>query len=150
MHQVIRRSIGSTDQCEQIFYYLWQEVPATVKSKIKEVLGVEKEGGEGNYLGLPECFSGSKSQMLSFVQEKLQGRVNGWFTKALSTGGKEILVKSIGLAMPIFAMSCFKLPKNLCEKITSTLIQFGVMEQIVRKSHGCLGRRCARKRRKAA
>ena len=62
--------------------------------------------------------------MLSFIREKLQGRLNGWFTKSLSQGGKEILLKSVGLALPIFAMSCFKISKDVSEKLTSAMIEF--------------------------
>lgn len=91
-----------------IFGYL---VPENTKSKLKEVLGIETEGEEGSYLGLPECFSGSKRKLLSFIREKLHGRLQGWFVKSHSQGGKEIMLKSVGLALPVFAVTCFKLPK---------------------------------------
>lgn len=100
------------------------KVPNSVRTEVQERLGIHKEGGEGTYLGLPECFSGSKVKLMSFIREKLQGRLNGWFAKSLSQGGKEILLKSIALALPIYAMSCFKLPKEVCSKITSAMIEF--------------------------
>lgn len=38
------------------------------KQEVKRILRIDKEGGEGKYLGLPECFSGSKRQLLNFIQ----------------------------------------------------------------------------------
>ena len=58
------------------------------KVTVKGVLGIEQEGGEGAYLGLPECFKGSKHELLNFISEKLQSRLHGWYAQALSQGGK--------------------------------------------------------------
>ncbi|XP_013608296.1 PREDICTED: uncharacterized protein LOC106315069 [Brassica oleracea var. oleracea] len=94
------------------------------RAEIKRILEIDKEGGGGTYLGLPECFQGSKVELLNFIREKLHGRLNGWYAKALSQGGKEILLKSIALALPVYAMSVFKLPKDLCDRLTSAMIEY--------------------------
>lgn len=56
------------------------KVPENIKSDVKQVLGIVAEGGESFYLGLPECLSGSKWKLLDFIREKLQGRLQGWFS----------------------------------------------------------------------
>lgn len=95
-----------------------------MKRLIAEMSGIEKEGGDGKYLGLPECFSGSKRQLLALINEGLDKRLNGWFAKKLSLGGKEVLLKLIAMALPVYAMSCFKLTKHHCQKIMSAMLSF--------------------------
>lgn len=99
-------------------------VDPQIQELIKELTGIEAEGGAGTYLGLPKCFSGSKIQMLSYIQTKLKNRLTGWFDRLLSQGGKEVLLKAVALAMPVYAMTCFKLPKYTCENITSAMASF--------------------------
>lgn len=94
------------------------------KTVVKQILRIIKEGGEGKYLGLPGCLSGSKRQLLNFIRENLQARLHGWFSKSLSQGGKEVLLKSVEMVLSVYAMSCFKLPQETCKKITSAMTKF--------------------------
>ncbi|KAG7593406.1 Reverse transcriptase domain [Arabidopsis thaliana x Arabidopsis arenosa] len=56
--------------------------------------------------------------------DRLKSRLNGWYEKTLSLGGKEVLIKSVALALPVYAMSCFRLTKHQCQKITSAMSNF--------------------------
>ena len=42
----------------------------------------------------------------------------------LSHAGKEILIKSVAMALPTYTMSCFKLPKVLCKDISKMIATF--------------------------
>ncbi|XP_018473662.1 uncharacterized protein LOC108844873 [Raphanus sativus] len=99
-------------------------VDPIMKRLIAEISGIDKEGGDGKYLGLPECFSGSKQQLLAFIGEKPSKRLKGWFAKKVSMSGKEVLLKSIAMALPVYAMSCFRLTKHHCQKIMSAMASF--------------------------
>lgn len=87
-------------------------------------LGITKEGGVGKYLGLPECFSGSKQELLAYITDNLKSKLTGWYAKTLSLGGKEVLFKSVAMALPVYAMSCFHLTKHQCQQLTSAMTSF--------------------------
>lgn len=63
------------------------KVDIQCKGWIQSELGIMNEGGAGTYLGLPECFSGSKVQLLEFIKDKLKARLSGWFARTLFLGG---------------------------------------------------------------
>ena len=44
--------------------------------------------------------------------------------QSLSAEGKEVLIKAVAQAIPTYSMSCFRLPRGLCEHINSVLRQF--------------------------
>ncbi|XP_010507236.1 PREDICTED: uncharacterized protein LOC104783832 [Camelina sativa] len=100
------------------------KVEEGIKAQVKAIMGIDKEGGAGTYLGLPECFSGSKTDMLEYINDRMKNRLSGWFARSLSSGGKEILLKTVAMAMPVFAMSCFKLPKSTCDSLSSAMSSF--------------------------
>jgi hypothetical protein len=52
------------------------------------------------------------------------GNMSSWLENFLSMGGKEILIKSVAQSIPTYSMSCFKLPKGLCDHINGFLRNF--------------------------
>ena len=57
------------------------KVIASKKTDLKRSLGINKEGGMGMYLGMSEKMCSLKKQVFSFVQERMNGRINSWSGK---------------------------------------------------------------------
>lgn len=53
------------------------------KNSIKNILGIYQEGGAGTYLGLPECFSGSKKDIFGFITDRLKKRLHDWYARSV-------------------------------------------------------------------
>ena len=101
------------------------KVSATVRTRMRNILGIHNEVGIGKYLGMPEQFTNKKSDMFAYIIDKVKAVMQGWSQKYLSPGGKEVLLKVVALAMPIFSMNVFRLPKEVCEEINRVLARFG-------------------------
>ena len=62
--------------------------------------------------------------MFDFIRQKTVNRLKGWKEKLPSQAGKEVLLKSVVLALPTYVMSCYRLPKELCRNICSEMARF--------------------------
>lgn len=78
----------------------------------------------GSYLGLPTIWGKSKKEALSYIEDRVNRKSDGWKLKSLSPAGKEILLKSVASAVPAFPMSCFKFPASICNEINFSLGNF--------------------------
>lgn len=56
--------------------------------------------------------------------EWLNNKLLGWKEKLLSNAGKEILIKTVAQAIPMYTMSVFKLPDVICDEMTSLVRNF--------------------------
>ena len=73
------------------------------------------------YLGLPMVGGKSKVSTFREVQERVTKRVMGWKEKYISKAGREVPIKTVAQAIPIYPMSMFKIPKKICDDINSIL-----------------------------
>jgi len=59
-----------------------------------------------------------------YLKDRVWQKVQGWMEQCLSAGGKEVLIKAVTQATPMYSMSCFRLPRGLCKHIDSLLCDF--------------------------
>jgi hypothetical protein len=82
------------------------------KNRVKAILSFNKEGHSGRYLGLPVYIGKSKVKTFAYLKEKIWKCIQGWKEKLLSIAGKEILIKAVAQAVPVYEMACFDLTKS--------------------------------------
>ena len=91
---------------------------------MKNILHVHKESLSERYLGMPTDVGHSKNGTFKYLRDRVWDKIKGWMEKLLSSAGKEVLIKSVAQAIPVYSMSCFRLPRGLCENIMSIIRQF--------------------------
>ncbi|XP_037496639.1 uncharacterized protein LOC119371133 [Jatropha curcas] len=96
----------------------------TVKADISHILGVFNPFEGGSYLGLPSLISRNKRQVLGFLKERMWKHINSWSNRFLSKARREILIKSVILALPAYCMSVFELPLCLCDDLEKMMNSF--------------------------
>lgn len=75
-------------------------------------------------LGLPMVIGRSKRQVFGYLTERINKKLNSWKTKLLNDAGKEVMIKAVVQALPVYSMSVFKLPLGVCNEISKCTASF--------------------------
>ena len=108
---------GQKINVEKSSVFFNQNTPNDIKGEVLEILGPMQDTKHGKYLGLPSIIGKSKKDVFAEVKERVAKKLMGWKEKLLSIGGRKVLIKVVAQAIPTYTMSCFQLPKGLCEEI---------------------------------
>lgn len=76
------------------------------------------------YLGYPFIKNGRHTHVLNKLLLDTHFQIFAWQHKPLSQMGRAIMIKSILLVLPTYIMSCYKVPKGICDKLQTLLAFF--------------------------
>ncbi|GMI83381.1 hypothetical protein HRI_002007400 [Hibiscus trionum] len=94
------------------------------KADVQHILGVSLTTNLEKYLGLPAIIGRCKKAAFSNLKDRFNFYTEGWSSKFLSAGGKEVFIKSVLQSIPMYAMSCFLLPKSFCRELEAIAAKF--------------------------
>jgi hypothetical protein len=109
------------DKSEMIFS---PNISMDSKKQFQEKLPVKISNSIHKYLGMPTQFGRSKEQDFNFLMDRIWKKLKGWKEKSLSFAGRGVLIRTVAQAIPTYIMSCFLLPKGLCNKIERAVCSF--------------------------
>jgi len=66
----------------------------------------------------------SKTHTFAGILNMVRKKLDGWKEKFISQAGKEVLLKPVVQAIPMYSMSVFKLPKTLLKQLNSLMNRF--------------------------
>ncbi|XP_073136897.1 uncharacterized protein [Henckelia pumila] len=129
-----------------------RNVEPTDQGNLSSLLEVLQPLNTGKYLGVPSLIGRSKKAVFRYIRDRVWRKVNDWRGKGLSKAGREVLVKSVGHAIPSYCMSSFLIPFFILEELQRMLNSFwwgssykrglnlmGWDKMCVRKEFGGLG-----------
>ena len=112
---------GQRDNLDKSSVFFSKGCPEVRRQAVKDILNVPNETLNEKYLGMPSNVGRSTCGAFKYLKDRIWKKVQGWLEQALASGGKEVLIKAVAMAIPIFSMSCFKLPAGLCDAINAML-----------------------------
>jgi hypothetical protein len=94
------------------------------KETIGQILPMQQVEKFSKYLGMPTHMGRSKKQTFNYIQDCVWKNLKGWKAKHLSFAGRSTLIKVVAQAIPTYVMSCFLIPKELCNQMESMIYKF--------------------------
>lgn len=99
-------------------------LPIASRDAITNCLQIASTEFEDKYLGLPTPGGRMHKGRFQSLRERIWKKILQWGENYLSSGGKEVLIKAVIQAIPVYVMGIFKLPESVCEDLTSLTRNF--------------------------
>ena len=103
MHGLLSSLINSS-KCSILFS---DNCAPTATEEVKRLLEITTEVFEPKYLGLPVPEGRMHKGRFETLQSNMRKRLVDWSEQYISSGNKEILIKSVAQAIPSYIMSVF-------------------------------------------
>ncbi|CAM8992687.1 unnamed protein product [Rhodiola kirilowii] len=97
---------------------------AAVTQSFLSTLSVTIVDRHKRYLGLPLHLGRQVSANFLQLLDRVHAKSKPWYTSTLSCGGREVLIKSVLLAIPQFHMQCFQIPQGVLRQYQSLVKRF--------------------------
>jgi hypothetical protein len=92
-----------------------------IKADFQDILPLPITNNINRYLGMPTQIGKSKQAVFKFLLEKATNKLKGWKEKRLSFAGRAVLISAVIQALPTYTMSCFMLPKHMCDQLEKAI-----------------------------
>ena len=76
------------------------------------------------YLGLPMVGGRSRVSTFKELQERVTKRVMGWKERNISKARREVLIKTVAQAIPMYSVIIFKIPRAVYDRMNSVLAKY--------------------------
>ncbi|KAJ4755501.1 RNA-directed DNA polymerase (reverse transcriptase)-related family protein [Rhynchospora pubera] len=105
---------------------VWFSRACTVSEidRVKVQWQARRVHGEERYLGIMIGQKGDIKNNGRRLLEKIRSKLTGWKSQLLSHAGRLVLIKSVLMSLPVYAMTLEMLPKGIIKEINSLMAKF--------------------------
>ena len=89
-----------------------------------QILGIQRSLDQEKYLSLPFLSGRSKGKELRSIKERVWAKIQSWKERLLSQVGRAVMIQAVGQSIPLYAMSCFKLPRGFIHELNMMMASF--------------------------
>ncbi|CAM8926803.1 unnamed protein product [Rhodiola kirilowii] len=120
-YEIISGQMINLDKSEVCFS---KNTPADKRVDFCNVLRIPQVTSHSRYLGLPLIMGQRKTEAFRGILDKMWRKVNDWRCKLLSAGGREVLIKAVLQAMPVYMMSVYYVPRKIIGEMYKLISQY--------------------------
>lgn len=114
------------NQCinfDKSFVFFSSNIPEDQCLLGSRMLAVRYSNKPEHYLALPNLVGRCKKLAFQGLKDVKQ-KVNGWNSRFLSQGGREVFIKAVLQTVPSYSMTYFLLSKSFCTKLKGIISKF--------------------------
>ncbi|KAK4393924.1 hypothetical protein Sango_1863200 [Sesamum angolense] len=108
---------------------------------LASIFGLQLVPKHDKYLGLLTIIGKSRAELFQSIKDGVWNRIHGWNAKLLSQAEREVLIKAVLQAIPMYIMSCFQLPDYFLRDIERMISDFWWHNKRERHTHWVGGKR---------
>ncbi|KAK0608384.1 hypothetical protein LWI29_029944 [Acer saccharum] len=101
-----------------------KQISQAGRGVLANVLGMSIVGCHSKYLGLSCVIGRNKIASFDVIKDRVWKKLQSWSSRFFSGGGKEVLIKAVIQAIPVYSMSLFKLHVSLIYELHHLCARF--------------------------
>ena len=122
--ETYEKELGQKLNREKTSLFFSKNTSEEVKERVRDMFGAQIIHQHERYLGLPPLVGRGKKKAFHRILNQVGRKVGSWKGKLLTMAGREILIKVVAQATPMYTMNCFKLPDSPCNELNFLIRNF--------------------------
>lgn len=115
---------GQKQNESKIMLFFSPNTSVEIMDEFEQEMNISSTSDLGTYLGFPLCHKKPSKNKLSFIIDKVEGKLASWKAKSLNKAGRLILINATLQAIPRYYMHLIDFPVAIKKKLDSICSNF--------------------------